>query len=90
MGSAGENGIKSPSGFQGPNCHLFALVQAPWGSFFPEKVYLEFTGEIARLRSRELLRAKAAKPMPRQELIEGILFHVTLPNFFTTQQNMVS
>ena len=42
-GPAGRSGIKTPSGFQGPKCHLFALAQAPWGPAFP-KADLDFTG----------------------------------------------
>lgn len=46
---------------------------------------------LARLRGKLLERwAKGAGEMPRQELIGGVLFHVTLLNFFTTQQKMVS
>ncbi|XP_012507090.1 PREDICTED: endonuclease 8-like 3 [Propithecus coquereli] len=57
MGPAGGHGIKTPTGFQGPECHLFALVQVPWGPAFP-KVYLHFLGgrsSLERLRGTGLL-----------------------------------
>lgn len=82
-GPARRSGIKTPSGFQGPKSHLFALAQAPWGPAFP-KADLDFTGgrrpaiAPAQLRAAGPLGcwAKAAVERPGRGVMEGVLFQV--------------